>query len=201
MAAASMPAEFDPLVDLDGVWTTALANDYLPDPRFPAAKYECINGRLVVTPTEVGANSWGEIKLARLIAPAAEAAGFYVYGTVNLTFHPSKWIEPDVTVLHSLPETDEDDKWVPVRLCTMAVEFVSPTSRKQDYVNKPQRCAEGGVPYFMRVEIVRRTREVSVRLLKLTDGSYQALASANAGQRFEAKEPFEMGFDPAELLP
>ncbi|MPZ28073.1 MAG: Uma2 family endonuclease [Micromonosporaceae bacterium] len=201
MAAPAMPAEFDPLIDLDGLWTTRLADDYLPDPRFPAAKYECINGRLIVSPTEVGANSWGEIKLARLVAPAAEAAGYYVYGTVNLTFHPGKWIQPDVTVLHSLPETDEEDKWVPAGLCTMAVEFVSPGSRQQDYVNKPEQCARGGVAYFMQVEIVRRTRHASVTLLKLVDGGYQAVAAAKAGQRFEAGEPFEMRFDPAELLP
>lgn len=66
---------------------------------------------------------------------------------------------------------------------TMAVEFVSPGSRKQDHVDKPRRCAEGGVPYFMRVEIVRRAKQVSVRLLSLSDGSYRSIASAEAGQR------------------
>ncbi|MFC4146829.1 hypothetical protein ACFO0M_11260 [Micromonospora mangrovi] len=29
----------------------------------------------------------------------------------------------------------------------MAVEFVSPASRQQDFVDKPRRCAESGVPF------------------------------------------------------
>lgn len=39
---------FDPLIDFDGLWTTKLAEQFLPDPRLPAARYECVNGRLVV---------------------------------------------------------------------------------------------------------------------------------------------------------
>ncbi|MEQ4305216.1 Uma2 family endonuclease [Plantactinospora sp. B6F1] len=197
----AMPAQFDPLVDFDGMWTTQLADRYLPLPELPTARYECIDGRLVMTPAEVGANSYGEMTLAHLLRPAAQAAGFYVYGPVNLTFELRQWIQPDVTILHALPQTDEEDKWVPVRLCTMAVEFVSPGSRKQDFVDKPKRCAEGGVPYFMRVEIVRRLRHASVEFFTLTDGAYQRTAEAVCGQRLRASEPFEIDFDPRELLP
>jgi hypothetical protein len=50
--------------DFDGLWTTRLADRYLPLPELPTARYECIDGRLVMTPTEVGANSYGEITLA-----------------------------------------------------------------------------------------------------------------------------------------
>ncbi|XTZ15021.1 Uma2 family endonuclease [Micromonospora echinospora] len=125
----ALPMQFDPLVDLDGMWTTALADRHLPLPELPQARYECIDGALVMTPAKVGSNSFGEIALARLLAPGAEAAGFSVYGQVDLTLGPRRWIQPDVTVLHTLPATDEEDRWVPARLCTMAVEFVSPGSR------------------------------------------------------------------------
>jgi hypothetical protein len=197
----AMPAQFDPLVDFDGMWTTQLADRYLPLPELPTARYGCINGRLVMTPAETMSNTFGEMTLARLLAPAAQAAGFYVCGPVNLTFELRQWIQPDVTILHALPETDEEDKWVPVRLCTMAVGFVSHGSRKQDFVDKPKRCAEGGVPYFMRVEIVRRLRHASVEFFTLADGEYQRTAEAVCGQRLRASEPFEIDFDPRELLP
>lgn len=197
----AMPAAFHPLVDLDGLWTTALADQFLPLPEVPVAKYECIDGRLVVSPTEVGVNSYGEIRLARLIAPAAEAAGLYVYGSVNLTRNPGTWIQPNVTVLHTLPRTDEEDKWIPVGFCTMVVEFVSKGNRRQDFVNKPQRCAEWGIPYFMRVELVRQLGHASVDLFKLRDGEYQLLAAGISGQSFETAEPFPMSFEPRQLLP
>ncbi|MFG3422293.1 Uma2 family endonuclease [Micromonospora sp. NPDC049460] len=198
----AMPMRFDPLTDFDGMWTTRLADRYLPLPEVPAARYECIDGRLVMTPAEVGTNSYGEAKLIRLLGPAAETAGLYVYGQVNLTFTPQRWIQPDVTVLHTLPADDEEDRWIPVKLCTMAVEFVSPGSRRQDFVDKPRRCAEGGVPYFMRIEITRRLRHVSVELYSLDEeGAYVILAEALGGQRLHADAPFPIDFDPADLLP
>ncbi|MGN9767510.1 hypothetical protein ACTMS2_20410 [Micromonospora sp. SD12] len=46
-----------------------------------------------------------------------------MFGQVNLTFSPRRWIQPDVTVLHALPKTDEEDRWIPAHLCTMAAEF------------------------------------------------------------------------------
>lgn len=47
----AMPATFDPLIDFDGLWTTDLAERYLPLPELPYARYQCIDGRLVVSPT------------------------------------------------------------------------------------------------------------------------------------------------------
>ncbi|WP_416902008.1 Uma2 family endonuclease [Micromonospora echinospora] len=165
-------------------------------------RQECIDGRLVSTTAEVGSNSFGRVSLARLLAPGAEAAGFYVYGQVNLAFGPQRWIQPDVTVLHALPATDEEDRWVPARLCTMAVEFVSPGSRRQDFVDKPRRCAEGGVPYFMRVEIVRRLRSAAVEFFALdAAGGYTPVAKAVGGERLTVDAPFPIDLDPTELLP
>ncbi|HWG99707.1 MAG TPA: Uma2 family endonuclease [Pilimelia sp.] len=197
------PAEtaFEPLADLAGLWTEELAERFLPIPGVPAARYECIDGRLVMTPAEVGANSYGEAKLIRLLGPAVEAAGLYLYGAVNLSLAPRRWIQPDVTVLHTLPRTEAEDRWIPAALCTMVVEFVSPGSRQQDFVDKPRRCAEAGVPYFMRVELVRRLGHASVALHRPEDGAYQPVASAVSGQRLRAAEPFEIDFDPRELLP
>ncbi|MCI4063214.1 Uma2 family endonuclease [Micromonospora sp. R77] len=198
----AMPQKFDPLYDLDGEWTTQLADRFLPTRELPDARYECVDGRLVMTPADAGANSFGEAKLIRILGPAAEAAGLYVYGQVNLTFNPRSWIQPDLTVLHTVPKTDDEDRWVPGQYCTMAVEFVSPAGRQQDFVDKPRRCAENGVPYFMRVEIVRRLRHVSVELHSLGDaGAYVPLAAATGGHRLQADVPFAIDFDPAELLP
>lgn len=42
----AMPAQFDPLIDLDGMWTTELADRYLPLPELPFftlvdGEYQC----------------------------------------------------------------------------------------------------------------------------------------------------------------
>jgi Putative restriction endonuclease len=199
----AMPATFDPLVDFDGMWTTKLADRYLPLLDLPDARYECIDGRLVVSPTEVNSNSYGAIELSSLIRPAARAAGFYVSGPVNLTFSPGRWIVPDLTVLHTLPQDDEEDKWVPASYVLMPVEFVSRTreGRKRDFIDKPRWCAEAGIPFFMRVQIVRQLRSVEIELLKLIDGRYESATGAVGGREFVTSEPFEMRFTPRDLIP
>lgn len=64
------------------------------------------------------------------------------------------------------------------------------------------RCAEGRVPYFMRVEISRRLRHAAVELFTLsTYGGYDTIAKAVSGDRVRADEPFPIDFDPADLLP
>lgn len=191
---------FDPMVDFDGVWNTRLAERYLPLPELPTARYECVDGRLFVSPAEAFSNTYGESELGALLRPAARAAGFFLANTANVAFTPDTWIQPDLVILHSPPTTPGEDKWVPVRLCTLVAEFVSPSSRSRDRIDKVDICAAGGVPYFLRVEIARQIRHVSVELLKLVDGRYEPLAAALAGQLFEAAEPFAMRFAPEDLL-
>jgi Uma2 family endonuclease len=195
-------AEFDPLREFFGMWNTKLAERYLPLPELPSARYECVNGSLIVSPYERSANSRAAYKLGRYFDEPAHAAGFIVFGSINLTFSPGRWIEPDVTVLHRVPDNDEDDLWVPAQYCTLPVEIISRSSRRRDRIDKPALCAQVGIPFFMQIEVVRRLGQVTVTLLELGgDRRYETVAQAANGQRFEMKAPFECAFDPADLLP
>ncbi len=202
MAAPAPIAEpdFDPLVEFAGMWNTRLAERYLPIPELPGAKYECVDGRLIMTPGEGFSNTYGEGELLALLRPAARAAGLYVATTANLTFLPDRWLQPDLAILQTPPRTPHEDTWVPAELCTMVVAFTSPSNRVSRRVDKPHVYATGGVPYFMQVEIARQVRHVSVELRKLVDGRYERIAAALAGQLFESKEPFPIRFAPEELL-
>ncbi|MGK5522018.1 hypothetical protein ACSNN9_22050 [Micromonospora sp. URMC 107] len=82
------------------------------------------------------------------------------------------------------------------------MEFVSPGSRRQDFVDKPMRCAEGRVPYFLRVELSRRLGHAQAELFTLGKfGGYDTVARAVSGRRLSADLPFPIDFDPADLLP
>lgn len=81
---------------------------------------------------------------------------------------------------------------MPVSLCAMAVEFRSR--------NMASVYARFGVPYLMRVELVGRIGHAHVELFKLVDKAYSSVQAAIAGQRFVADEPFDMDFDPRDLL-
>ncbi|MEH0969891.1 hypothetical protein V6U77_01950 [Micromonospora sp. CPCC 205546] len=46
------------------MWTTQFAHRHLPSPELPDARYACVDGRLVMTPAEVGTNSYGGRRLS-----------------------------------------------------------------------------------------------------------------------------------------
>ncbi len=193
----TMPGEFDPLVELYGMWNTGLAERYLPIPRAHAGKYECLGGYLIMSPYEGPANSFGQLKLGMLLHDPAQRAGFVPYLNVNLRFAPDTWIEPDLAVLQRTPA---DDTWVSTSEVLVPVEFVSPSRKRRDRIDKPALCAEAGIPWYLRVEIDRARSTAYVRLDRLVDGGYTEHASAHDGQRFTITEPFPLDFDPAILL-
>lgn len=196
---SSASAEFDPLVELAGVWNTHLARyfqTFLED-RF--AKWECVHGRLaVVPPAEPSKNSFGQMKLGALLDAAASDRDFVVYSTLNMTFDPDTWLQPDVNVLHTVPE-DENSLWVPVDHFAMPIEFLSPSTRYRDELVKPELLAAAGVPYYMLVDINRAKRAVTITQFKLVAGSYHEIARATEGV-FTMIEPFEVMFEVAKLL-
>lgn len=195
------PGNFDPLDEFYGQWNTRLAERYHPFLARLFGKWECIDGRLVVAPTEAFGNVLGESRLTILLHGPAEAAGYVVTGSLNLTFSPGDWIQPDVCVLHKTPQTEYTNTWVPADHFTMPVEFVSPRStKKADEIDKPAECAKAGIPYFMRVEINREKSAVSIFQYKLIEGVYRLLVEAYPGERFAMTEPFEASFEVDALL-
>lgn len=188
---------FDPLTDLDGMWTVDLAARYLPIPGMPLTKYECWDGHLFMTPYESVQNSYGEAELIGQLRPGARAAGYFVCGPVNLMLGlPGRWIQPDVTVL----DGPVRGTWVSSEHAVLVAEFVSPGSIRRDRIDKPTRCAEAGIPWYMTVDLDEERGRAAVELFELKDGRYHRAALNHAGSRFEMTDPFQAGFDPIELL-
>lgn len=188
---------FDPLVDFDGLWTPELAERYLPIEGAPPARYEAVSGKLVMSPRGGSANSWGTAELVALMRRPARRAGHALYSALNVQLNPDTWIEPDLVVLR---EPVRDLTWVPARKVLMPVELVSPSSRRRDRIDKPLLSAIAGIPYYLRVEINRKRNVAELHLFELVGEDYTPLASALAGETFQMPRPFEMSFDPADLL-
>lgn len=198
MAAETVaPPEFDPLVEFYGMWNTELAEHYLPIPWTHARKYECVGGFLVMSPAEGTTNGYGEVELGARLRVAVKAAGLHLYPQTNLRFNPDSWIVPDLTILR---ESARGAIWVQPDNVLMAVEFVSPSSRRRDRIDKPRLCAEAGIPWHLRVELDYPSRSAYVRLDRLDGDRYTEFAAAHGGQRFTIADPFRLDFDPVELL-
>ena len=57
--------------------------------------------------------------------------------------------------------------WVPAEKALLVGECVTPSSRKRDRIDKPARCAEAGIEYFMRVEVSYARQHAEDVLLRL----------------------------------
>lgn len=196
MAAEPVTQDFDPLKDFYGLWTTELAEHYLPIPIAPLiSKYECLDGYLVMSPREGSANSYAALELGHILRGPARNAGHCAYSALNVEFTSKTWIEPDLVVLR---EPVKDLTWVPVDHVLFPIEFVSLSSRRRDRIDKPALCAQAGIPYFMRVEIDKN--DVRVDLFKLAGDRYVAHVTAFSGQQFETEVPFPISFDPWDQI-
>ncbi|HEX3787074.1 MAG TPA: hypothetical protein VHW44_04380 [Pseudonocardiaceae bacterium] len=58
-----MSTHFDPLVELYGIRTAELAEHYLPLPGLPPAKYECVDGYLIMSPYKAAPNVLAAVEL------------------------------------------------------------------------------------------------------------------------------------------
>ncbi|GAA1132601.1 Uma2 family endonuclease [Kribbella jejuensis] len=195
MAAPAPEYPFDPLIDLDGLWTVELAQRYLPIEGMPPARYEAAEGRLRMSPREGSANSWAAAELVALLRSPARVAGHALYTALNVRTGLSGWIEPDLVLLH---QPVRQQTWIEAEQVLCPIEIISPSSFHRDRIDKPAVCAALGIPYYMHVEI--RPNDVLIELLRLTGGEYVLQAQARSGQTFAADEPFSFSFDPAELL-
>ncbi|MFC7618399.1 Uma2 family endonuclease [Actinokineospora soli] len=154
-----------------------------------------MDGDLIMSPRENTANSFAAGELHAFFRVPAREAGFRAYPAVNVKFSDKTWIEPDLVVA---AKAFHHETWVDAADLIMPVEFVSPSSRRKDRVDKPARCAAAGIPYFMRVEV--DYDDVLIELLQLRGGDYRSHALGKSGEVFEMDLPFPLSFDPASLL-
>ena len=79
----------------------------------------------------------------------------------------------------------------------LVAETISPGNSKFERAWKPQRYAEGGIPYYMEIELPVVPR---VAVYELRGHAYVRIADARTGETPKLSEPFEVSFDPGDLV-
>ena len=182
----------DTLPTLDRPWTAELALELLPETNRP--KIEVLAGSLIVSPHAAFDHQAIEVELGHRLKRAARAAGLWAYTEVNIAAGNDLFI-PDLAVLR---RSGRGRKSMPISAAVLLGEIVSTGSRRKDLIDRPREYAAAGVPFFLRVEF--RNRVPSLMLHRLTDGAYQPIVAAAAGDVFVITEPFKFEVDPADLL-
>ncbi len=136
-------------------------------------------------------------RLANLLESAAEAAGadVEVFETVNVEMSESLLI-PDVIVTPLEFSAEGNHRTFPPEFVILAVEIVSPSSRRMDRMLKPGVYFDAGVPHFWRVELDPRLLVAYAR----ADSGYVEVARAEPGRPCDLELPFPVTVDVAALL-
>jgi len=162
--------------------------DAMPD---DGHRYEIIDGVLVVTP----APSTGHQDLVRqlfLVLSAACPDELEVYfAPLEVMLSEDTVIEPDLLVARSDEFTGRGLPGAPL----LAVEVLSPGTRRIDLVVKRSRLEAAGVPSYWVVD----PEEPTLTVWELVEGHYVEVAHVACQEEYAATSPFPVTIVPARL--
>lgn len=163
--------------------------DALPD---DGLQYELLDGLLLVTPAPVPIHQWviGNLHLA---LRAACPPGLAVF-LAPLDWRPDlrTSLQPDLLVVR---RDEVGEKNVTYPGLALAVEVLSPSTRRKDLVLKRSKYEDAGVGSYWVVD----PKEPSVQAWDLADGRYVDAAAARGTEVATLARPFPVTLVPADL--
>ena len=173
-------------------WTWA---DLQQIPDDDGHRYEIVDGSLHVSP---GPSRPHQIAAGRLrdLLLAAAPPDVEVLEAIDVEM-PHNVFQPDVVVLPAHLAYEFGGALKPDQVL-LAVEVVSPSSRRMDRMVKPSVLAEHGVRAYWRVELTGPGTPAVV-VHELSDGVDREVRTVRAGESVVADVPFAVEVRPAEL--
>lgn len=164
--------------------------------RFPddGNRYELFEGSLLVSPPPTPVHQLVVMRLVRFLEDAG-GPDLAPVPRINLRVGKADFLVPDVAVVPSGLAAGTEAAFAP-RDVVLAVEVVSPHTRRRDRVMKPSAYADARIPFYWRVEPAEGP---AVYVHELDGESYRLVRRCEAGQVATVTAPFRMSFDPAEL--
>lgn len=173
-------------------WGAALTYDDLQNIPEDGHRYELLDGTLLVTPSPNYAHQRCVLSLAILLDSAAPPDQEVIVAPFDWVIGPRTSFEPDVLVAR---RADIAERNLP-RPPLLAVEVLSPSTRRIDLVLKRDAYASAGVPSYWLVD----PDGPSVTALRLEGGAYVEEASVSGDDPFTASSPFAVTVVPVRLL-
>ena len=163
--------------------------DRIPD---DGLQYELLDGLLLVTPAPVRAHQSAVGNLHLLLREACPP-GFEVL-LAPFDWRPDRRtsLQPDLLVVRA-EDTGSKNVTLPLAL---AVEVLSPSTRRKDHVLKRSKYEEVGVESYWIVD----PREPSVLALDLADGRYVTVGEAGGATGVVLRRPFSIEVVPGDLV-
>lgn len=173
-------------------WGTPLTYDDLQNIPEDGHRYELLDGTLLVTPAPNVSHQRCVLNLAVLLRGAVLADQEVFVAPLDWLVGPRTSFDPDVLVARRSDVGPRNLTGAPV----LAIEVLSPSTRRIDLVLKRDAYAASGVPSYWIVD----SDEPRVTFLRLEDGAYVEEASVTGDGSFTATSPFAVTLAPARLL-
>jgi Uma2 family endonuclease len=155
-------------------------------------RYELVDGELLVTPAPATIHQTVAFNLAMLLGSARPPGFKVLFAPVDVVLAEDTVIEPDLVVARTGDFTAKDLPVPPL----LAIEILSPSTRRRDLVLKRARLESAGCPSYWVVD----PEVPSVMAWNLMDGVYVEVAKVVDDEAFHATLPFEVTVVPAELV-
>ncbi len=162
---------------------------HLPD---DGHRYELIDGSLIVSPAPRHGHQTVVGNLYVLLRAACPPELQVILAPFAVALADDTEVQPDLLVAPRAQFTERDLPGAPL----LAVEVLSPSTRRVDLLLKRDRLQAAGVPSYWLVDPEGPT----VTVLELADGVYREVAVATQEEVVQVQRPFALTIDPARLL-
>ncbi|GAA3421013.1 Uma2 family endonuclease [Streptosporangium vulgare] len=165
--------------------------------QWPDRKVELINGRIVVRELPTLNHAKVILQLLIQLIPFATAQGWHPVYDVKLFLGVQKdHYRPDLLVVPKFPRMWDDEN-VYAEETLLVVEVVSPSSRDDDHVTKPENCAIAGVPLYL---VIDATQNLARLLSHPGERGYQQQHQVILGEPLELPAPWDLTIDTGKLV-
>lgn len=155
-------------------------------------RYELLDGSVIMTPAPGRWHQTAVFELARLLRDAKPRELVVLLAPFDVDLAEDTSLQPDIIVARRSELTDKNLPAPPV----LAVEVLSPSTRRIDLTLKWDRLAEAGCASYWTVDPL----EPSVTVWELRDGAYEQVATAQGDEPVAVTDPFPLEVTPAALL-
>lgn len=162
--------------------------DALPD---DGLRYELLDGILLVSPAPTRRHQRAVVHLGLLLAAACPAEMETLVAPLDWRPDIRTSLQPDVLVLKNrdLSATVNESM-------ILAVEVLSPSTRRKDEIYKRSKYEDAGVRSYWIVD----PEGPSILALELIDGRYVTVGAATGDEPVTLDKPFTLTVVPADLL-
>jgi Uma2 family endonuclease len=156
-------------------------------------RYEILDGVLIVSPAPSPIHQRAVLRLARILEDACPDDDLEVFvAPLDVLLADDTVLEPDVLVARRADLTARNLPAPPV----LAVEVLSPSTRRFDYMLKRSRFEAAGMPAYWVVD----PDGPSLTAWELRDGGYVEVAHVTGAEEFRAGLPYPVTIVPRRLV-